>query len=108
MPLRGLKDIRTRLSLSAATDGPQHGYLKLAMLALEKTRRSHERRGAQRRVDDIEKRLAEIDVETEKLLGSVVPRDVSTLPGRPGRRVRISGQPDPVSGQQGPGMRISY
>ena len=92
MPLKGLKDIRTRLSLSAATDGPQHGYLKLAMLAMEKTRRSHERQGVQTRIEGIDKRLAEIDAETERLLGSVFPRDPPTHSRQPGRCVRSSRQ----------------
>jgi len=67
-PRRGLRDIRTMSDLLTETSNPQRKFLKLAMLAMEKVRRSKERKSARQRIEDTDSRLAEVDAESEKLL----------------------------------------
>lgn len=88
-PRRGLTDIRTMSDLLSETSNPQRKFLKLAMLAMEKTRRGKERKSARLRIEDIDSRLAEIEAESESLQrlvgvgGSGESSDTSTPPPRP-------------------------
>ena len=88
-PRRGLTNIRTMSDLPSETSNPQRKFLKLAMLAMEKTRRGKERKSARLRIEDIDSRLAEIEAESESLQrlvgvgGSGESSDTSTPPPRP-------------------------
>ena len=70
IPRRGVEDIRTMSERISDVDNPQRKYLTLAMLALEKARRSKEKQSANRRAANIEQRLAEINVEQAELLAA--------------------------------------
>ena len=67
-PRRGLNDIRTMSDMLTETSNPQRKFLKLAMLSMEKARRGKERESARCRIEDIDARAAEIEVETESLM----------------------------------------
>ncbi|HLA85594.1 MAG TPA: hypothetical protein VJL29_12445 [Thermoguttaceae bacterium] len=66
--IRGLQEIRTMSERISQTDNPQRKYLTLAMLELEKARRGKERISASQRVENIDRRVAEIQEEQACLL----------------------------------------
>jgi hypothetical protein len=70
IPRRGMQDIRTMSERINDVDNPQRKYLTLAMLALEKARRSKEKQSANQRAANIDQRLAEINVEQTELLAA--------------------------------------
>lgn len=96
-PRRGLRDIRTMSDLLSETSNPQRKFLKLAMLAMEQTRRGKERKSARLRIEDIDNRLAEIEAESETLRrlvgmgGSGESGDTSTPPPQPKPSHRSAG-----------------
>ncbi|MDO8369930.1 MAG: hypothetical protein Q7S71_04385 [Candidatus Nitrotoga sp.] len=65
---RGLESIRSISGLVTETTHPHRKFLKLAILAMEEARRSKEKTSSQRRIDNINDRLAEIKTETNGLL----------------------------------------
>jgi predicted nucleic acid-binding Zn-ribbon protein len=65
-----VQDIRTMSERINDADNPQRKYLTLAMLALEKARRSKEKQSANQRAANIDQRLAEINVEQTELLAA--------------------------------------
>jgi hypothetical protein len=67
-PSRGLQDIRTMSGRISEEANPQRKYLTLAILELEKARRSQERESARGRIENIDQRLAEIAEEEAGLL----------------------------------------
>jgi hypothetical protein len=67
-PRRTVQDIRTMSERISETDNPQRKYLALAMLELEKARRNKEKQSARQRVDNIDRRIAEIEQEQTGLL----------------------------------------
>jgi len=69
-PIRGLQDIRTMSERISHTDNPQRKYLTLAMLELEKARRNKERQSAGQRVENIDRRVGEIEEEQASLLAA--------------------------------------
>ena len=75
--------------LLSETSNPQRKFLKLAMLAMEQSRRGKERTSARLRIEDIDSRLAEIEAESETLRrlvgmgGSGESSDTSTPPPQP-------------------------
>lgn len=75
--LRGVDSIRTMSGSVTETSHPHRKFLKLAILAMEQARRGSEKASAQRRIDGIDGRLAEIEVESKILLQ--VCNDVSNI-----------------------------
>jgi len=89
VPRRGLQDIRTMSERISDVDNPQRKYLQLAMLGLEKARRNKEKRSANQRAANIDKRLAEITTEqTELLAAAETELDDSTQAERHGQVAR--------------------
>ena len=70
IPRRGVEDIHTMSERISDVDNPQRKYLTLAMLALEKARRSKEKQSANQRAANIDRRLAEINAEQTELLAA--------------------------------------
>jgi hypothetical protein len=70
MPRRGLQNIRTMTDRIRDADSPQRKYLTLAMLELERVRRSKEKEIARQRVEHSDRRLAEIEEEQVSLLAA--------------------------------------
>lgn len=71
IPVKGLTDIRTHSGSADRTFLPHKAYMGLSCLELEKTRRQTERRGASRRIHDIDIRFAEIDRKKRQLLDAL-------------------------------------
>ncbi len=69
-PSRGLQDIRTMSERTSDADNPQRKYLTLAMLELEKARRNKEKQSASQRVQNIDRRVAEIEQQQAGLLAA--------------------------------------
>jgi hypothetical protein len=70
IPRRGVQDIRTMSERISDADNPQRKYLALAMLELERARRSKERLSASQRVQNIDQRMADITAEQTELLSA--------------------------------------
>lgn len=77
--LRGVDSIRTMSGSVTETSHPHRKFLKLAILAMEQARRGSEKASAQRRIDSIDGRLAEIEIESKVLLQ--VCNEVSNIDG---------------------------
>jgi len=71
IPHNGLQGIRTMSERGSDMQRPHRKFLLLAMLELEKTRRTQEKESAGQRAANIDKRLAEIVEEQTRLLASV-------------------------------------
>jgi len=85
-PSKGLQDIRTMSERSSDADNPQRKYLTLAMLELEKVRRNKEKQNASQRVENIDRRVAEIEEEQAILLAAAEAELAeSSLTGRSGK-----------------------
>ncbi|OHB66465.1 MAG: hypothetical protein A2V70_02725 [Planctomycetes bacterium RBG_13_63_9] len=101
-PARGLQDIRTISERTSDADNPQRKYLSLAMLELEKVRRNKEKQSASQRVENIDRRVAEIEEEQASLLAAAEAELAeSSLASR------RSGTPDPKS-QAERGFKLTY
>jgi len=70
-PYKGLQSIHTMADRGSDMQRPHRKFLLLAMLELEKTRRSQEKESACERAANIDKRLAEISEEQACLLATV-------------------------------------
>jgi len=67
--LRGLQDIRTRSGTIDRGDTPPYKvYMNLSCLEMEKFRRSKEKEGAMRRIENIDSRFRDIEAEKVELL----------------------------------------
>jgi hypothetical protein len=94
--------IRTMSERISDVDNPQRKYLALAMLELERARRSKEKRIAHQRVANIDQRLADIAAEqTELLAAAEAELDTSTLAERKGHAAD-------ADSQGGGGFKIAY
>jgi len=78
-PRKGLQDIRIRSSLAGEAVNPQRKFLRVAHLELQKALCEKVRDCARKRAEEMERKIAEIEVEKAKLL---VPGQVSE-PGQP-------------------------
>ena len=66
-----LHDIRTMSDRVSDVEKPQRKFIKLAILELEKVRRSKQKRSASEHIKILDKRLAEIKIEQAKLIETV-------------------------------------
>jgi hypothetical protein len=88
IPRRGVQDIRTMSERINDADNPQRKYLTLAMLALEKARRSKEKQSANQRAANIDQRLAEINAEQAELLAAAEAEQKNSVHARQRDRAR--------------------
>lgn len=73
--LRGLSNIRT-MSTRSAAEAPRHEvFTRITSLEMERTRKRTEREAAARRLEAIDARLAAIDAEVAELLDCVEPSE---------------------------------
>ena len=92
VPQRGLQEIRTMSERISDANNPQRKYLALAMLELERARRSREKQSACQRVESIDQRLADIAAEqTELLAAAEAELGAAELAGR--RRQAAAAEP---------------
>jgi hypothetical protein len=82
VPRRGVQDIHTMSERINDADNPQRKYLTLAMLALEKARRSKEKASANQRAANIDLRLAEINAEQAELLAAAQAEHADSVRAR--------------------------
>jgi hypothetical protein len=101
IPRRGVQDIRTMSERISDVDNPQRKYLTLAMLELERARRSKERQSASQRVRNIDQRLADISAEQTELLAAAE----AELESSPTDRQKQASDSDTASAG---GFKISY
>lgn len=102
VPRRGLQEIRTMSGRISDADNPQRKYLTMAMLALEKARRSKEKQSANQRAANIDQRLAEITAEqTELLAAAETELDTAT-------QAKRRGQAANSDSQSGRGFKLAY
>jgi hypothetical protein len=66
-----LQKIKTLSDRVSDVERPQRKFIKLAILELEKVRRGKEKHSASQHVKDLDKRLAEIQIEQSKLMEAV-------------------------------------
>jgi hypothetical protein len=102
IPGRGLQEIRTMSGRISDADNPQRKYLTLAMLALEKARRSKEKQSASRRTVNIDQRLAEIAAEQLELLAAAEAELGAATPAKQRRPSTVS------KSRSGRGFTLSY
>ncbi len=100
VPNRGLQDIRTMSERISVVNNPQKKYLALAMLELEKARRTREKRSANQRVSSIDQRLADIAAEQTELLAAAETELETSAAER-------QGQAEDSDPQQG-GFKLAY
>jgi hypothetical protein len=68
IPQRGLREIRTHAGKQDQTDRPYRAYMQITCLEMEKSRRRSERKTSLQRINSLDARLQEIEVEKEALL----------------------------------------
>lgn len=83
IPTRGLRHVRTLSGASDESLMPYRAYMKISCLEQEKIRRGRERDRALRWVEQINVRLAEIEIEKEKLLAIVGQEGTPEPPPKP-------------------------
>lgn len=66
--VRGLQDIRTLEGWVDLANQPYRAFMKITCLEMEKARREKERESALRRVENIDERLREIELEKANLM----------------------------------------
>jgi len=101
-PSKGLQDIRTISERTSDAENPQRKYLTLAMLELEKARRNKEKQSASQRVENIDRRVAEIEQQQLGLLATV-EAELAESSSAKGPHATM----DPES-QPGQGLNLSY
>lgn len=79
---RGLRDIRTHSGRVNRVGIPYMAFMNISCLEMEKARREKERLSAQIRINDIEKRIKEIEAEKDLILKRLGERAVDA-PHRP-------------------------
>jgi hypothetical protein len=85
--MRGVQDIKT--FSGRADDGamPYKAYMKLSILEMEKFRRGKEKQSALERVDHIDQRFRDIEVERQKIMTALEAKGI--------RRLRLPGLEEP-------------
>jgi hypothetical protein len=100
---RGVQNIRT---MSGRVDDkaiPYKAYMKLSMLEMEKYRRGIEKECAIEKVQKIDQRFQEIEVEKQQTLQRMETRSVPA----PYQR-RVAGQPSPAPRANTGAFKIKY
>ncbi len=102
IPRKGLSHVRT---LSGRVDQvalPYRAYMQITCLEMEKARRGRERESANKRVREIDARLAEIDKEQQELFKAVASPGKAAARRLPG----IEMKPSPLRSTGG--FKIRY
>ncbi len=70
-PPRNLSDIKTHAGRAGISDRSYANYFQMGALELERWRREREKEAATRRIDEINRRIGEIETEMSPLLEGV-------------------------------------
>ena len=73
--IKGLQDIRTHSGKVSEGVVPHKAYMRLTCLEMEKYRRDKERKSAMARVENIDNRFRDIEMEKENILASLGVRE---------------------------------
>ncbi len=85
--MRGVQDIRTRSGCADEGAIPYKAYMKLSILEMEKFRRGKEKQSALDRVDHIDQRFRDIEVERQEIMTALEAKGI--------RRRRLPGHEEP-------------
>jgi hypothetical protein len=103
VPSRGVRDIRTLSGRVDMVALPYRAYMRISCLEMERFRRDQEKAGAMHRMDILNGRIQEIEVEKDTLLQGLGERGAD----RPrGRRVTPSSAMRP--GANANGFKLKY
>ncbi len=80
---RGLQDIKTHMGNINQTFVPYKAFMRLSCLEMEKFRRGNERSSAMARVNNIDSRFADIDVEKKAILEALNSAKIVNLQENP-------------------------
>lgn len=101
--MRGLPHIRTLSGSVDRTIIPYKAYMKLSALEMEKARRGVERASAKKRIEEIDARFQEIEVEKASILQSLGKQNSDGADGK------ASGLKSKLSARQfGGGFKLQY
>jgi hypothetical protein len=85
--MRGVQDIRTISGRVDERSIPYKAYMKLSILEMEKYRRGKEKSSALDRVDHIDQRFRDIEVERQEIMATLEAKGI--------RRQRLPGLEEP-------------
>jgi hypothetical protein len=85
--MRGVQDIRTISGRVDERSIPYKAYMKLSILEMEKYRRGKEKSSALDRVDHIDQRFRDIEVERQEIMNTLEAKGI--------RRQRLPGLEEP-------------
>ncbi len=100
--IRGLANIHTRSGTREQVSEPYKAFLRIGSLEMEKARRGKEKESALNRVQNIDARFKEIDVEKSELLEAMGITATGNACGNP-----ANGSKRPPAHNKG-GFKISY
>jgi hypothetical protein len=100
--IRGLANIRTRSGTRDQISEPYKAFLRIGSLEMEKARRGKEKESAMNRVQNIDTRFREIEVEKSVLLKEIGIITTGNACGNP------ADEPTHGSGQNKGKFKISY
>lgn len=89
--IRGVQHIRTLAGRSDQSRQPYQAYLRIGALEMEKARRAKERESAMTRVNNIDARCREIEVEKKALLKIVSADQQEDCQKKTGDKKRAAG-----------------
>ena len=105
IPQRGLREIRTNAGKQDQTFRPYRAYMQITCLEMEKSRRRGERRTSLQRINSLDARLQEIEVEKEALLRKLEKQNT----GDDGKPARVSSRDLPhLPRGTAAGFRLRY
>lgn len=98
-PQKGLRDIRTLAGRVDQVALPYKAFMQIACLEMEKHRRGVERSNAKQRIENLDSRLHEIEIEEAELLCAVGKRGGDKPTSSNARLLRLRGTA---------GLRVKY
>lgn len=102
--IRGLQDIRTHMGNINQSFVPYKAFMRLSCLEMEKFRRGNERSSAMGRVNNIDARFADIDIEKKAILEALNNAKIVNLQENPSESSRTNTSVQQKTG----GFRFRY
>ncbi len=107
IPRRTMRDIKTLSGKVDRIANPYMAYMQITCLEMEKARKGRERASARQRLETLEARLQEIEVEKASLLRALSEHGAHPAPGT-GDRGPTSPGSRPAFGRNGGGLKLRY
>ncbi len=102
IPRRTMRDIKTLSGRVDRIANPYMAYMQITCLEMEKVRKGRERASTGQRIEALDARLREIEIEKAALLRALSERGPAPAPGSPNAGSR------PASGRGAGGLRLRY